>query len=446
MTYEQWNASDEFSLDVYIADEEASREEHALEALLDIFEHQQGFLLPDKVLTGRRPAKYSRALARKTLAKESDWHRSLWLRRDGPPKLSVWFSWGTRWVRLSITVFVKPLAFLRQEDSHLDRAEQIISLVRSLCTRFPVAFGHAHSVTDLVHATSFFPESPEDLVPPPFICWLNVLGRDCVEALGRERVLSLPAHHLESLANGSVLFLTRPSVRDFDSPEARLAQARALCHLRPELSLEETLASLHQRSLVFQPLEPSFHPDVAPLLHLRIAKVLFEERRRTLERFNAFVPPPISERLPASDAPPSDVADPLAAIRLYEGFHAERLAALLHKELPELVAQTPDTLAAVDEYAEQHYWAATRPEVFEQDCIPMLGAHLGLLLVRHLGGRWVPRQRLEEVQVIVGSTAWLPFLRARHMLEDRRSSGDPTFRFSLTQLFLTAAREASASH
>ncbi|HYO51844.1 hypothetical protein [Archangium sp.] len=449
MNYEQWNASDEFKLKLYIADEEASKQEHALDALLDVFEHQQGFLLPDKVLTGRRPAKYSREQARKTLTRltqKPDWPQSLWLQRDGPPKLSVWFSWATRWVHLYITTYVNPLASLRQEDSHLERAQRLVSLVRSLCSRLPVSFGYAHSVTDLAHAPRFSAESPDDLLSPPFTCWLNVLGRDCVEALGRERVLALPAHHLESLADGSVLFLTRPSMRDFDSPEARLAQARALCHLRPELSLEDTLSSLLQRSLVFQPLEPSFHPDVAPLLYLRIGKAQLEERRGLMERFNAFVPPPVSERLPSFDAPPADVEDPLAAIRLYEGFHAERLTALLHKDLPEVMAQTPDTLAAVDEYAEQHHWAATMPEVFEQDCVPMLGAHLGLLLVRHLGGRWVPRQRLDEVQVIVGATAWLPFLRARHLLEARRTSGDAFLRFSLTQLFLTAAREAGASH
>ncbi|HYO51849.1 hypothetical protein [Archangium sp.] len=47
---------------------------------LDVFEHQQDFLLPDKVLTGRRPAKYSREQARKTLTRltqKPDWPQSL---------------------------------------------------------------------------------------------------------------------------------------------------------------------------------------------------------------------------------------------------------------------------------------------------------------------------------------------------------------------------------
>ncbi|MBN1210605.1 MAG: hypothetical protein JXB05_37490 [Myxococcaceae bacterium] len=444
MTYEEWNASDEFRLKLYLADERATKQESALDALLEIFEHQQGFLLPEKVLTSGRPAKYSRAQARKALAKESAWPRSLWLKREGSPEMSVCLSWNTRWVRLEIIVYVRPLASLRQEDSHLERAQQIVSLVRSLCTRFPVSYGYAHSVVDLASYDTTYPESASDLVPPPFVCWLNLFGRELVDTLGREHVLSLPIHHLEVLENGSVFFLTRPSMRDFDSHEARLAQARALCHLRPELPLQDTLDSLLQRSRVFQPLAPAFQPEVAPLFHLLIGKAGLEQRRERMERFNAFAPPPISECLPASEAPPCDVADPQAAIRLYQGFHAERLSALLHKDLPDVVAQTPDTLPAVDDYVTHESWAFSNADVLEADCIPMLGGHLGLLLVRHLGGRWVPRQRLEEVQVIVGSTAWLPFLRARHLMEALRKSRDNLLGCSLTQLYLTAAREAAA--
>ncbi len=443
MTYEEWNASDEFRITLFISEEDATNQEHALEELLEVFEHQQAPLLPEKVLDGARASKYSRAQARKILAKRSDWPRWLYLQREGLPRLSVCFTWSAGWARLQIEVRLTPLASLREEDSHLARADQLVSLVRSLCALFPVSFGYAHSVVDLASGSTFFPASLSDLTPPPFIGWLNVFGRDMVESLGRERVLSLPTHSLEPLAHGSVLFLTRPSVRDFDSHQARLAQARALCHLLPELSLEDTLKALLQRSLLFQPLAPSFHPDVAPLLHLLIGRTPLKERRARMESFNALVPPPVSERLPLSQAPSCDVADPQSAIRLYEGLHAERLCALLHKDLPDVVAQTPDTLPAVDDHAEHRHWAFANPEVVEGDCIPMLGGYLGLLMVRHLGGRWVPRQRLEEVQVIVGASAWLPFLRARHLLEARREASHAFLHSSLTQFYFTAAREAS---
>lgn len=69
--------------------------------------------------------------------------------------------------------------------------------------------------------------------------------------------------------------------------------------------------------------------------------------------------------------------------------------------------------------------------------MPAAGAYLGEILVTHLGGRWVPRRDLAESQVVVGSKAWLPFLRARHRLHDRQSILD----HSLTQFYRVAARE-----
>ena len=76
--------------------------------------------------------------------------------------------------------------------------------------------------------------------------------------------------------------------------------------------------------------------------------------------------------------------------------------------------------------------------LFQQDCCSIIQR------VRHLGGRWVPRQRLDEVQVVIGSTAWLPFLRARHLMEALRKSRDNLMSCSLTQLYFTAAREAAS--
>jgi hypothetical protein len=59
--------------------------------------------------------------------------------------------------------------------------------------------------------------------------------------------------------------------------------------------------------------------------------------------------------------------------------------------------------------------------------------------VNQLGGRWVPRRKLEEAAVIIGDRAWLPFLRARHALE----GVDAPLDFSGTQFFREAQRHAS---
>lgn len=68
-----------------------------------------------------------------------------------------------------------------------------------------------------------------------------------------------------------------------------------------------------------------------------------------------------------------------------------------------------------------------------------IGAYLGEVLVRNLGGRWIPRKKLEEAQVLVGNCVWLPFLRARRYMASRQALLD----HSLTQLYRAAERHRS---
>ena len=63
-----------------------------------------------------------------------------------------------------------------------------------------------------------------------------------------------------------------------------------------------------------------------------------------------------------------------------------------------------------------------------QRAVPAVGAYLGEVLVRHLGGQWIPRKKLEEAQVRVGKRVWLPFLRAHRYMRSRQSLLD----YSLT--------------
>jgi hypothetical protein len=72
--------------------------------------------------------------------------------------------------------------------------------------------------------------------------------------------------------------------------------------------------------------------------------------------------------------------------------------------------------------------------------VPAAGAYLGQVLVEHLEGEWIPRQKLEEAQVRVGERVWLPFLRARRYMRSRQTLVD----FSLTQLYRAAERHLGA--
>ena len=129
--------------------------------------------------------------------------------------------------------------------------------------------------------------------------------------------------------------------------------------------------------------------------------------------------------------------DPASALEHYS-YLAEYLVALLHTKVPSVFEATPESLTDVDFY----FWREELPRtrLRERDrrrqAVPAIGAYLGEVLVRHLGGQWIPRQKLEEAQVRVGN-ARLAALPARPPLHAVRQS---LLDYSLTQLYRVAER------
>jgi hypothetical protein len=249
-------------------------------------------------------------------------------------------------------------------------------------------------------------------------------------------MLSTPAWRVEELPNGSILLVTWPTVADFASKEARLAQARAHAHLRPDLDFDTVLRTLHERSAMLAPVEPRFHPDLAPLLSRVVDSTASHERQRRIAELNAWQPPEPEEWRPADSALPPDVDNPERSLEYYSTL-AEHLVALLHSQVPSVFEATPESLTDADFY----FWREDFPksrlrEAIDEHAVPAIGAYLGEVLVQHLGGRWIPRQRLEEAQVLVGHRVWLPFLRARNYMRSPQSLLD----CSLTYLYRVAER------
>jgi hypothetical protein len=315
-------------------------------------------------------------------------------------------------------------------------------MVRTWASHYPVTHAAAHSVADRGLADSpLFGRDMESSIRDGFdkiyeVFWLNVFGPKLVESVGRERMLSTPAWRVEELPNGCVLLVTRPTAADFASEEARLAQARAHVHLRPDLDFDTVLRTLRERSAALAPMEPRFHPDVAPLLSRVVEGAAIHERQRKIAEFNAWQPPEPEEWRPASASLPPDVEDPERALEHYSNL-AELLVALLHTEVPSVFDPTPESLTDTDFY----FWREDFPtrrqrEAIEERAVPAIGAYLGQVLVQHLGGRWIPRQKLEEAQVLVGPRVWFPFVRARHYMRSRQSLLD----YSLIRLYRVAER------
>ena len=123
-----------------------------------------------------------------------------------------------------------------------------------------------------------------------------------------------------------------------------------------------------------------------------------------------------------------------ATIDTYEGLYAEQLVALFHEDVPQVMEGTLEALPHLDWHLWHMRWGKNLSHEQRETLVPALGAFLGRYLVDVLGGRWVPRKKLEEAAVIIGDRAWLPFLRARHALQNQEAPLD----YSCSQLFRTA--------
>ncbi|HYO52403.1 hypothetical protein, partial [Archangium sp.] len=348
--------------------------EKELEPFLQALEEYAGEWMPD-VAEGKRRRKYARAAIWKALEEGLDeMFTSLGLYRTKWPALdmSLWLWLPPRPPRLDITVNVKPLSFFAEAE----RCRHFVDMVRAWASRYPVLHAVAHSNDDMELAG--FPDFGRDddtrrrdgFDKIYEVCWLNVFGPNLVESVGRERMLSTPAWRVEELPNGCVLLVTWPTAADFASDEARLAQARAHVHLRPDLDQDTVLRTLRGRSATLAPVEPRFHPDMAPLLSRMVDRAASHERQRRIAEFNAWQPPEPQEWRPADSALPPDVDDPERAREHYDTL-AEHLVALLHTEVPSVFEATPESLTDADFY----FWCEEFPtsrlrEAIEERAVP----------------------------------------------------------------------------
>ncbi|MBJ6766187.1 hypothetical protein JGU66_36015, partial [Myxococcaceae bacterium JPH2] len=371
--------------------------ERALAPLFDALEkHAEGWM-PTIVKSGRK-RKYSREAVWRAVEERRDEYGSIiGLYRSGSPAVSLGLNLSLAQGESSFhsRLDVQPLDFF----SGVDSCRTLVSVARDWAARYPVPYSSAHSIADEQLAGSpSFGRRERDARRDGFdkiyeLFWLNIFGPNLVESVGRERVLSTPAHLVEELPNGSVLLVLWPTPAEFANDDARVAQARAHVHLRPDLDFDTVLRTLRERSAALVPVEPRFHPDVAPFLSRLPDEFAISERQRKVAELNAFRPPESEEWLPV--ALPSDVESPERVLESY-GDLSEGLVAVLHTEVPSIMDETPESLTDLD----FHFWKTHFPERYTRDVIeghtiPALGVYLGDVLVRRLGGTWVLREKME---------------------------------------------------
>jgi len=406
--------------------------EREVAPFLDALEECANGWMPNFVKTSRK-RKYSRdAVWRALEERRNETGAIIGFFRSENPRVSLVLNLGPldEQSTLNVSLNVQPLSFFDKVAT----CRGFVAAARAWASRYPSEYAAAHSMADRELADfPTFGRDDETWKRDGF----DKIGPQLVESVGRERVLSTPAHLVEALPDGSVLLVLWPTAADFASEEARVVQARAHVHLRPDLDFDTVLRTLRERSAALVPVEPRFHPDVAPLLSRLPDEFAISERQLKIAELNAFRPPEPEEWLPV--ALPSDVENPERVLSHYDDL-SEGLVAALHTQVPSIMDDTPESLTDLDFY----FWRENFPKRYTRELIdghtaPALGAYLGHVLVRRLGGTWVLRQKMEESQVRVGKRVWLPFLRARRYMQSRQSLLD----YSLTQFVREAERHRS---
>ena len=328
---------------------------------------------------------------------------------------------------------VLPMAWLESGE----HKAALLDLVRALAETVRPEYAFAHSRFDLSLATDPLPRDPAAPLNISEAYWLNLFGPALLERLGPGCVLTAPAAAVERLSYGGVMLLATPSPRDYASPEARAAQAGLLAHLRPEITREAALARLLERSAALAPVRRDWDPDIADLLELTLQDALPGELGPRIAALNAWRPPEVGESL--SRPLPTDIEEHAAEAVRYDGW-AEELVAVFHTRVPEVLDTAVESLPRLDYLFWHHDYAGQLDRAYVAKTLaPELGAYLGRVMRLHLGGRWVPRRKLEESQMVIGGRAWLPFLRARRHVQSRQAALD----YSLTKFF-RAAESAAA--
>src|SRR5512140_375697 len=81
ISYEEWNRSDELSVELYFSTNPLDESPSGLDTVLELIEREAGFLMPDKVMR-KRTYRYSRQRAREQLRRVTPFLDSLLLPKE----------------------------------------------------------------------------------------------------------------------------------------------------------------------------------------------------------------------------------------------------------------------------------------------------------------------------------------------------------------------------
>ena len=256
------------------------------------------------------------------------------------------------------------------------------------------------------------------------------------------------------------------SIRDGMADAARSARVAIVAGVDPARA-DAYARELEARARVLGDVEVDLDADAEPLLVACFGDDAPYAQAPALRWDKRAVP--LDERAPA------DVVDALRTRTLplaLEPLGADALALLHSERLPDCLPPSVAGIHAIDMLAASFGLDRIGRRVMfdadvERHLVPALGAYLGQVMVRELGGEWaVPREAdiapdpnvvadwpisrldpslVDRIAVIVGDVAWLPFARARALVHAATRQGfnprvEPILERSLTKMIRAAAR------
>lgn len=270
------------------------------------------------------------------------------------------------------------------------KMERWLAWIFTLCGRLPVLYGYGCSEEEVDAKHEYVKEYPdggrsigaigmsvsEFYQYLPGLYWLTIFGAELVQAFDQTRFGTLPDVSTYVLDAQQVAIRLNEPLLPEDMGQRLKAESQLADILgakfffdrnRTDIKFEPVPALVHALNLLASretQAEPVSTPESAP-----------EEE---LQRFENQI------ALSANGVPYKNLGDV-----------AETLVVYLHTEVKEIFAYSRSALVALDTYFAEHPQALEySSEYLLEEFIPALGAYLGEVFVRQLGGEWIKQDPL----------------------------------------------------
>lgn len=215
-----------------------------------------------------------------------------------------------------------------------------------------------------VHHGNDFDRVRRSLFEPTYVTWANFFGRGWVARIGRERLLSAPAYHIQELPQGSIVLTVAATPLDQLEPEVQERISRVKSHLGilspSERATPEELAAFEARQVVRE-----------QEMKQRIEEAYRQAREQAMLEMQR------------------QAEGCVSGVRQFWG---------------EYLDYTPQSLATVDRLIATKFDAKEEPETIAT-AIQAFGAYVGEVVRQALGGTWHDEGMKDQpVLVSVGRT------------------------------------------